>query len=313
MKKINLPNGIDLEFDHRRHKYYRDGREVQGVTKISAMMGDAGWRIPWAAKLAKERAAEVFLGSFKEGFISGNKWHTDITECNYESVAETIGQAHKDVSGLAIGFGNAAHRWLENYINWKIGRGKEPTKLKDQGVRDAVRPFCDWSEKYEPDYIASEEVVYYEGHIQGFYFDYAGTLDIRFNLNGRHCIGDFKTGKHLSTEFVWQMALYSAACEQSYPGKQVDHMFIFKLPKEGFPWALRVIQVDDVYREIAPYLAAAKLKDQEAKQQLKVKHPSEQKKTKPLKSNPLPTDEEMAQKNEQLLRERHRTDLPPTK
>ena len=63
MKKINLPNrkNIDLQFDEDRHKYFRDGREVPGVTKISGLMDETGWMIPWAAKMAGLKAEEILL------------------------------------------------------------------------------------------------------------------------------------------------------------------------------------------------------------------------------------------------------------
>ena len=267
---INLPSGIELEFDSQKHQYFRDGRQVQGVTKIAGMMGDPGWRIPWTGNMAKARANRILKGYVcGDGFTVGEEKHYAIDEVNYPRIAESIGRAHRLASDRAIDFGNAAHGWLETFINWKMGRGSEPTKLKNREVRAAVAPFFDWSCKYGPDYIATEQFVYYEGYVGDFYFDYAGTLDVRFILDDRHCIGDFKTAKNLSTDYVWQMALYSAACEQSYPGRAVDDMYIFKLPKtvDGklLPWMMKTIQVDDVYRTLAPHLAAAKLKDLEAK------------------------------------------------
>ena len=250
MKKINLPNGIDLEFDEDRHKYFRDGREIPGVTKISGIMDETGWMIPWAAKMAGIKAEEILLN------VATSK--TEIDEVNYKELALEIKNAHKSTSGGAIAFGHAGHGILETFINWKLGRGPKPTSPKNEALRDAVRPFIEWSTEHNPDYISSEEVVYYKGEYAGMEFDYAGTLDVRFNINqGTHCIGDFKTAKNNRRGYVWQMALYAMAVEQSY-GRKVDKLYLFKLPKDGLKFKVRDVILDDRHRQLAPALAAAR-------------------------------------------------------
>ena len=250
MKKINLPNkNIDLQFDEDRHKYFRDGREVPGVTKISGIMDETGWMIPWAAKMAGLKAEEILLD------VATSK--TEIDEVNYKELALQIKNAHKSTSGGAIAFGHAGHGILETFINWKLGRGPKPTPPKNEALRDAVRPFIDWSAEHNPDYISAEEVVYYEGEFAGMKFDYAGTLDLRFNLDGVHAIGDFKTAARNRRGYLWQMALYAAAVEQSF-GKRVDKLFLFKLPKDGHKFKVRDVVLDDRHRQLAPALAAAR-------------------------------------------------------
>jgi len=135
-------------------------------------------------------------------------------------------------------------------------------------LKAAIKPFIEWSNEVSPDYISSEEVVYYESTLHGQYFDYAGTLDVRFSLEGEHCIGDFKTAKANKRDYVWQMALYAAAVEQSF-GKPVDKVFIFKLPKEGYEYQCREIVLDDRYRNFAPALAAMKSMNYEIDKKIK--------------------------------------------
>jgi hypothetical protein len=91
---------------------------------------------------------------------------------------------------------------------------------------------------------------------------------VRFNLGDKHCIGDFKTAKENKRDYVWQMALYAAAVEQSF-GKPVDKLFIFKLPKEGHEYKLREIKLDDRYRNFAPALAAMKSMNYEIDKEIK--------------------------------------------
>lgn len=260
LKTINLPNGINLQFNPDKHKYFRNGREVMGVTKIAEMTGDHGWRIPWTAKMAGAKAEEILLD------VATSKLQID--EVNYKEYVSQIKKAHYSSSDRAIAFGHAGHGILESYVLWKMGRGPEPTQPKNDGLRAAIRPYIEWSNEVNPDYISSEEVVYYEATLHGQYFDYAGTLDVRFNLGAEHCIGDFKTAKENKRDYVWQMALYAAAVEQSF-GKPVDKLFIFKLPKDGHEYKLRDVQLDDRYRNFAPVLAAMKSMAYEIDQQIK--------------------------------------------
>ena len=250
MKKINLPNNdIDLQFDEDRHKYFRGDREVPGVTKISGIMDDTGWMIPWAAKMCGEKAEEILKD------VATSK--SQIDEVKYKEMALEIKNAHKSKSGSAIAFGHAGHSIMEKYVLWKMGRGPKPTPPKNEDLRDAVKPFIEWSTKNDPDYISTEEVVYYEGEFAGMKFDYAGTLDLRFNLGQAHCIADWKTAKNNRRGYIWQMALYAAAVEQSF-GRKVDKLILFKLPKDGHGFKIRDVVLDDRHRQLAPALAAAR-------------------------------------------------------
>ena len=271
MTKIKLPNGIEIMFDPDRHKYFRDGRELMGVTKISDMTDEQGWRIPWAAKMARLKAEEKLLGVIKGTEV--------IDEINYLELAKEIGNAHRETSGKAISIGHAGHGWLETYLNYRMGNGTKPTLPLSDVVMASVTPFVQWADPISnPEktknptlkFLSSEEVVYYEG--DGF--DYAGTLDLRFELDGNHCIGDFKTAKSLKRGYVWQMALYALAAEQCFD-RPVDKLYVFKLPKKDKPedefteYKMREVPFTDEFRQRAPMLAAIKSMNFQIDQSLK--------------------------------------------
>ena len=271
MRKIKLPSGIEITFEPDRHRYFRDGRQLMGVTKISDMTDEQGWRIGWAAKMARLKAEEKLLGV--------SKGTEAIDEINYLELAKEIGNAHKETSGTAISIGKAAHGWLETYLNYRMGKGKKPTLPLSDLVMASVTPFVEWADPISnPEktnnptlkFLSSEEIVYYEG--DGF--DYGGTLDLRFELNGKHCIGDFKTGKQLKRGQVWQMALYALAVEQCFDRK-VDKLYVFKLPKRDKPedeltdYKMREVPFTDEFRQRAPMLAAIKSMNFQIDQSLK--------------------------------------------
>jgi len=258
LKTISLPNGIELKFDSWLHKYFRNDVPIPGVTKISGVLANAEWRIPWARKLMLETLATELdaIAISPEG----------LNELNYREVMETVRTATD--SKKAINFGHAAHSYLEKFINWHLGRGEKPTPIKAPTLKKAISPFLDWHNTNKPDYIAAEEVVYFENTVEDFHYHYAGTLDLRFNLNGNHCLMDFKTAKEIHTDHIWQLVLYSLATEQSF-GKPVDRLYICKLPKEGTPYKMREIIMTPFLRTVGPIIAAAILYEYEMKQMLK--------------------------------------------
>jgi|TARA_B100001123_G_C15338112_1_gene1033649 hypothetical protein len=262
MKTVNF-NGVELSFDPDRHKYFKGDRELMGCSKLSEMCEDNGWRIPWAAKMSRVKAEELL-----KGVANGE---TVIDEINYQEMATAIGNAHRTKSSSAISIGNAGHDWLERYLLFRMGKGDKPNLPKSDVVKESITPFVQWAEPLSnPEktknptlrFLAAEEVVYFEG--DGF--DYAGTLDLRFEItrDGKthHAIGDFKTAKDLKRGYLWQLALYAAAVEQA--GRKIDSLWLFKLPKRDAPddkpteWKMREIPFTDELRTRAPMLAAIK-------------------------------------------------------
>ena len=260
MKKITF-NNHELLFDPDKHKYFKlpEKRELMGVTKISEMTEENGWRIPWAAKMSRLEA-EKLLKSVAKG-------EQTIDEVNYLEMSQAIGNAHRNTSTKAISIGHAGHGWLESYLNFRMGTGEKPSLPKSAVVKESITPFVQWAEPLcNPEktnnptlkFLTAEEVVYYAG--DGF--DYAGTLDLRFEWNGKHIIGDFKTAKALKRGYLWQLALYALAVEQT--GRKVDELMLFKLPKRDHPddepteWQMKAFPFTDELRSRAPMLAAIK-------------------------------------------------------
>jgi len=224
MQTINLANNISLEFDPGRHKYYLDGRQLHGVTGIAELTGENGWRIPWAAKMCSEVADEL-IGPL-------------IDEVELPKIVRQVKGAPFRKSSDAIDIGNAAHSWLEQYTLFLIGEAKapaaekpirlasKPAAPKNKIVKEAVRPFVQWVKDNDPEFLAAEQVIYYEGK-----YDFAGTMDLRFRLGDDLCIGDFKTSKMLKREYIFQLGLYACAIEKTFPDQKVKKLFLFRLPK----------------------------------------------------------------------------------
>jgi len=203
---------------------------VHGVTGIAEMTAAHGWRIPWAAKMCAETAEELLAPTFGEVQL-------------IKLVRKIKGAPYRR-SGDAIDIGNAVHKWCERWVLFQLGKGAEPNEPNEKIVLDAVRPFVDWCKVHKPTFLASEDVCYYKDE-----YDFAGTMDLRFLINGKTCIGDFKTAKSLKREYIFQIGLYALAIEQTF-GEKVHYLYLFRLPKiEGDSFEVKHFPFTDKLRK----------------------------------------------------------------
>ena len=220
MKQVTI-QGKNITFDPDKHQYFLNDRELHGATRLSRIVAESDWIKWWVGKVCSEQA-EIIFNELKASEV-------DIPE-----YVRRVKYAHTSSTNTAIDFGNAAHAWCEAFVLWKLGKPR-PKRPRDDAVWSAVKPFVDWTKENAPEFLSREEIVYFEDEqiVMKRPVDYCGTLDLRFRLNGKLCIGDFKTGKNVfkSSEAVFQMGLYAIAVEQA-TGQTVDRLFIFKLPKD---------------------------------------------------------------------------------
>ena len=231
MKVTPIGRNTEFDFDSDKHRYRDvDGRLIHGVTKICEMAGEPGWRIPWSAKMC----AEVAEYQLKNATWKNDKGKTvKIDELLIPDIVRAVRKAPQGKGDVAIDFGHTVHGWLEKFVNYKMGRGKKPTLPENPAVKQSVKSFIEWTKENNPKFIGAEEVCYYENGEH----DFAGTVDLRFELDGVPCIGDFKTAKDIrKREYVFQLGLYALAIEQAL-GPHIKKLYIFKLPKlEGGTW-----------------------------------------------------------------------------
>jgi hypothetical protein len=251
--------GIDVYFDENGHKYYIDSEEVMGVTNSSGMTKDTGFLAPWGAKAAATEADKIFK-------------QKKVDELKRLQYFDRIKSAFRKQQKKGMDYGNVAHEFLRQWGQWKIGKGEVmPSTLKkpelvSREIKRTVKPFIDWSVDNKIIWTAAEQVVLYQG--EGF--RYCGTIDIRFEINGLHAIGDYKTGTRVGVNDAWQMAMYAMAVEQCFDVR-VDRLYLFHLPKKGGRKSMKVIPFSrDMFRwEYSMYLAAIKAQEFRIKQAMK--------------------------------------------
>ena len=244
---------IDVYFDEDWHKYYIGGEEVMGVTKSSGMTKDTGFLAPWGAKAAATEADKIFK-------------QKRVDELKRVEYMDRIKGAFKKQQKKGMDYGNVSHEFLHKWGEWKLGLSNKGPELVSREIKRTVKPFIDWSVENKIVWTAAEQVVLYQG--EGF--RYCGTIDIRFEINGLHAIGDYKTGTRVGINDAWQMAMYAMAVEQCFDVR-VDRLYLFHLPKKGGRKSMKVIPFSrDMFRwEYATYLAAIKAQEFRIKQAMK--------------------------------------------
>ena len=239
MKEVHI-NDVKIEFDPIKHQYWLDERTLISGTRIGSLFDDKDWMKYWVVSLCVE-LARTRLETLK------------VSEEDIEALVESFKNSHKDTT--AMDFGNACHAWMEKFGNYKRKKRRKPAKPKSEAMKNAVQPMVEWIEEHNPEIIACEEIVYYLDPDTDL--DFSGTLDIRFMLDGLHCIGDYKAAKKIDqAHYVLQMVVYALAIEQC-TGIPVDRLYIFKLPKEGLKFQVRIIEMTDQLRKggrLANYL-----------------------------------------------------------
>ena len=239
MKEVHI-NDVKIEFDPIKHQYWLDERTLISGTRIGSLFDDKDWMKYWVSDMCQKLVRTYLDGS-------------GVPEEKIKELIKKINDCHKDTT--AMDFGNACHAWMEKFGNYKRKKRRKPAKPKSEAMKNAVQPMVEWIEEHNPEIIACEEIVYYLDPDTDL--DFSGTLDIRFMLDGLHCIGDYKAAKKIDlTHYVLQMVVYALAIEQC-TGIPVDRLYIFKLPKEGLKFQVRIIEMTDQLRKggrLASYL-----------------------------------------------------------
>jgi hypothetical protein len=198
-------------------RYYKhpSGCDVPSVTTITGQLEKPALTY-WAANCACDYIAEEVnkLGLEAEG----NKLF---------AIFEAARKNWRNVSKTALDTGSRIHDAIEQYFI----TGKEPFKPSEQ-VLSGFLAFLEWKDANKVELIATEHTVYG--------YDFAGTLDLLCNFNGKKYVIDYKSSKGIYDEMRYQVAGYRSTFTD------VEGCGILRLDKEsGYPeW----VDTSDTYQ-----------------------------------------------------------------
>lgn len=188
---------VPLSFDEENHAYTLDGKWIPSVTTITGML-DKPWLAAWKVKMCVE-------------YIKSNLKNMD----NLSDVLLAAKHESDKQRKAAADTGKAVHKWIELHT-----QGNDTPPPQDDGRIDQ---FMSWESIHKPIYIMSEEMVASQAH------EYAGTLDLLAEIEGKVLIVDIKTGNSIPSEVSLQLVGgYRPALEEC--GVKSDGCSVLHLP-----------------------------------------------------------------------------------
>jgi len=198
---------VELEFNEKKHYYSVDGEYAPSVTTILDSIAKPAL-VPWAAN----EGAKFFISHVHEGM-------------KVEDMAKGIRGAYRTSSGSALNIGMEVHKWCEEAILWKLGKGEAPLPLERTESKNAINAFREWVKANDVEWLTVEEKVYHRGH------KFAGTVDATAIINDEYCVIDFKTSGAIYSAYHLQCAAYAKAIEDMR-GKEVEKAYVLRFDKK---------------------------------------------------------------------------------
>jgi len=214
--KIEYHDGevIELNLEEKKHYYTVEGKYAPSVTTILDSIAKPAL-VPWAANEGAK-----FFGMNAHKLLGKNPSMTEA------EMGKGIRGAFRKTSGSALNVGTAVHKWCEEAILWKLGRGEipdMPTKWAE--AENSINAFREWVKSNEVEWLTVEEKVYHRD------YKYAGTVDATAIINGEYCVIDFKTSGAIYSAYHLQCAAYAKAIEDMR-GKPVDKAYVLRFDKK---------------------------------------------------------------------------------
>lgn len=207
--EVKLYGGeVTLTFDEAAHSYMANGTLCPSVTQILKVIDKPA--LPrWAAKEAM---------AYVEANLRPGQALDEIQIANL--CREGKAAPWKKASDAAD-IGSLVHKFAEE---WALGHG--PQMPVHPLARQCAEQFLQWWENHHVEVIAAERKVYHQGR------NYAGTVDLIANVNGRRVIADFKTSTGIWPEYRLQLAAYASAYQYE-TGWRAEERVCLRFGKDG--------------------------------------------------------------------------------
>lgn len=259
---IKFPNGqvVDVQFDDVAHSYvvaiqapdgqFHDYRPTHGITAPLEVVPKP-FLVPWGAKMGVEGLVEklrdnpTIIDPIASGKFFTDKLAMELNERDekgrpvmstyrFRKLYPWFGEAksaYKEKSKEGKELGTWLHESIEAF--YKSDRNLLPIVTPEtQGMWDSFVMFDNFF-KPKPDQDGLEFLVY------SILYGYSGQGDFRGMINGKRCIGDWKSTNRsdfnpdgISVEYFFQLGGLAQA-EYERTNEWVDDVFIANLDKKG--------------------------------------------------------------------------------
>lgn len=195
-----------------RHLYYVNGKRATGVTSFIGIKDKSRPLGIWQQQIT----ADFLLKALE----AGKKIDIDLAlEAAIQN--DVLREEAADI-------GKEIHAWCEAYIRHKLkqkGFEKLPDMPNYPEAITGVNSFFAWEKEHKVKWISTERLVYSKKH------DYVGTMDLEAVIDGKHCLGDFKSSNGLYNAVRMQTAAYAEADMEERGKRFYDGRFVIRLAK----------------------------------------------------------------------------------
>lgn len=203
MNKKQIIFGKELIMNEEAHAYTYDGQFVPGVTTVLKVI-DKPALTRWSLAIMRD--------FWLEALIAGR---TDFQKIHKDSWT-----ASKKISKAAANIGQNVHDYAECVL-----KNLAIPKLETDEAKRSADAFHKWLDAHKVKLLASERMVFSQEH----YF--AGTCDLIAEIDGKYCVGDFKTSSGIYADMRFQTAAYQQAIQEE-KGVKVDGRWIIRFDKK---------------------------------------------------------------------------------
>ncbi len=256
---LTFPNKqrVDVQFDDVAHNYqisheingsFTDYRPTHGITAPLAVVPKP-FLTPWGAKVGVEALLEYLRDNpmspdqLEQFFIDKTDYDLEALDNNGKKIMTyykftkkypwfpKVKSAYKEKSKEGAELGSWLHAEIEHFYR----ANRKHTPVVDDFTRGMWESFKQFDNFFKPvpDEDGLEFIVY------SLMFGYSGTGDFRGRMNGKSCIGDWKSTNRsdqnkdgISVEYFFQLGGLAQA-EYERTGKWVEDLFIANFDKNG--------------------------------------------------------------------------------
>ncbi len=175
-----------------RHMYYVVGKRKSGDTGFINIKDKSRPLGIWQQQMT----ADFLLALIEQG-----------VKIDEDKAVEACIQ-HELFKEEAADIGKEIHEWCERFIRHELkekGFEKLPTIPDFPEAVNGVNAFMQWRDQHKVKFISTERLIFSKKH------DYVGTMDFEAVIDGRHCLGDFKSSNGLYNSVRMQTAAYAMA------------------------------------------------------------------------------------------------------
>ena len=185
-----------IKFYPGSHRYKAEGENdyLISVTATTGMKDKSGPLMWWAVGEMRD----FLLARLDKGL-----------KIRAEDVEEARKQ-HSIKKAKAATIGSRIHEWAEQWAKGENPEVPEEDDEETEKVRNGILAFLKWVDEHNVNIVEAETIVYSKK------FNYVGKLDCIIKTKEGLCLGDYKTGKGIYTEFRYQTAAYQGAYAEEH-------------------------------------------------------------------------------------------------